>query len=67
MKTRLLEAEQHDLGIGTNAHRRAPRSSAARGVHLHIPEPLQAVRELAECASRDEVEGKYLAAAMSMA
>ena len=67
MKTRLLEAEQHDLGSGADTHRRAPGSSAARGVHLHIPELLQAVRELAECASRDEVEGKDLAAAMSMA
>ena len=64
MRTPLRESEQHDLGMRADAHRRTPRSRAARRVHLHLAEALQSVGELAEGAPRDEVERKHLPAAM---
>ena len=64
MKTLLCKGEQHNLGMGADPHRRTPRSRAARRVHLHLAEPLQPVSEFAEGSPRDEVEGKYLPAAM---
>src|SRR5581483_8986829 len=66
IKTRLLETEQHDLGLGSHPHRRTPGPGTAGGIYLHFAEPLQSIGKFAKCAAGNEVEGEELSAAMRM-
>ena len=60
--TLLLEVEQDDLGVGADAHGRAPGSGAAGGVNLERAEAVQSVGELAEGVACEPGEGDELAA-----
>src|SRR5215813_10428478 len=50
-----LEFQQDNLGVRSQAQRWSPCARAARGEHLHVPDPTQPVNKLPVNASRHPI------------